>query len=102
MTIEKKINGLDITLSLTGRLDTLTSAGFAEEFEAVEISAGSQVILDFKNLDYISSAGLSAILTAQKRVTALKAEMEIINANEIITDIFNMTGFSKFLKIRKS
>jgi len=101
MDIQKTVNGNVITVGLTGRLDTITSSKFTDEIEGIAIQSGNQVVLDFKHLDYISSAGLGAILTAQKKITALSAEMEIINVNEIVSDILNITGFSKFLKIKK-
>lgn len=101
MKIEKSITGNLITLAFSGRLDTITCAKFTEEIDATEIQNGSEIILDFRNLEYISSAGLGVILTAQKKITALNASMKIINVNEIVNDIFNITGFSKFLNIKK-
>lgn len=100
MNIEKTINSDVITLALTGRLDTITSSKLTQEVENAGITGTTRLVLDFKGLDYISSAGLGVVLTAQKKVTALKATMEIINVNENINDIFNMTGFSKFLTIK--
>ncbi len=101
MKIEKSITGNLITLAFSGRLDTITSAKFTEEIDGTEIQNGSEIILDFRNLEYISSAGLGVILTAQKKITALNASMKIINVNEIVNDIFSITGFSKFLNIKK-
>jgi anti-sigma B factor antagonist len=101
MNIEKTVTGQLISLAFSGRLDTITSSKFTEEIENIKIQNGNEIILDFKNLDYISSAGLGAILTAQKQVTALNATMAIINVNEIVNDIFTITGFSKFLNIKK-
>jgi anti-sigma B factor antagonist len=101
MNIEKTVTGKIVTLAFSGRLDTITCSQLTTEIENMEIQSGNEIILDFKNLDYISSAGLGVILTAQKKITALSAKMEIINVNEIVNDIFNITGFSKFLNIKK-
>ena len=90
MTIDKQINGSELTLSLTGRLDTTT----APELEAVikeNIAGVTNLIIDFAGLEYISSAGLRVILSAQKTMNK-QGEMVIRNVNEI-------TGFIDILTI---
>ena len=97
MTIDKQINGGELTLTLNGRLDTTT----APELEAaVSEAVGScdQLVLDFAGLEYISSAGLRVILKAQKAMAA-KGGMKIMNVNETIMEIFEITGFSDILTI---
>ena len=97
MTIDKQINGSELTLSLTGRLDTTT----APELEAVikeNIAGVTNLIMDFAGLEYISSAGLRVILSAQKTMNK-QGEMVIRNVNETINEVFEITGFIDILTI---
>lgn len=97
MTIEKQINGSELTLSLTGRLDTTT----APELEAVikeNITGVTNLVMDFAGLEYLSSAGLRVILSAQKTMNK-QGEMVIRNVNETINEVFEITGFIDILTI---
>ena len=97
MTIDKQINGSELTLSLTGRLDTTT----APELEAVikeNITGVTNLVMDFAGLEYLSSAGLRVILSAQKTMNK-QGEMVIRNVNETINEVFEITGFSDILTI---
>lgn len=97
LEIEKSI-GDPIVVKLNGRLDTAS----APEFENVMnelILLVKPIIIDLKELDYVSSAGLRVFLMAQKKVNANTSSMKIINVNEIILDIFKMTGFTEILTI---
>lgn len=99
MKIFKIIDNNKITLSLEGHLDTST----APELESVlnEILDGKRVelILDFSKLDYISSAGLRVLLSAQKKTNEVVGSLTIKNVNPTVMDVFNLTGFSDFLTI---
>ena len=97
MTIEKKVNGNALEIALEGRLDTMT----APELEAeLNQSLGSvdSLTLDFSKLEYISSAGLRVLLSAHKVMSA-KGGMTIKNVNEIVQEVFEVTGFSDILTI---
>lgn len=97
MTIEKKINGAALTLSLSGRLDTTTAPQL--EAEVKEGLAGVQhLALDFAAVDYLSSAGLRVLLAAQK-IMNKQGDMVVCNVNETIREIFDVTGFSDILTI---
>ena len=98
MKIEKMINHTEVTLTLTGRLDTTT----APELDAAikEYMEGTaKMVLDFANLAYISSAGLRVLLAAQKTM-GNRGELIIQNVNETIMEIFDMTGFCDILTIQ--
>ena len=97
MTIEKKENGKELTLTLSGRLDTTTAPQLEAELKQ-NISDVEKLILDFVSLEYLSSAGLRVLLAAQK-VMNKQGEMIIRNVNETIADIFEVTGFSDVLTI---
>ena len=100
MKIEKNVENNVVTLNVSGKLDTVT----APEFEKVidEIGEDSNVTvlkIDMKDLSYASSAGLRAILRAHKLMMT-KGSMEVLNVNDLIMEIFEMTGFSDILTIK--
>ena len=97
MTIDKQLNGSELTLVLNGRLDTTT----APELEAVikeNIAGVTNLVMDFAGLEYLSSAGLRVILSAQKTMNK-QGEMVIRNVNETINEVFEITGFIDILTI---
>ena len=97
MTIQKNRNGSVLTLAVEGRLETTT----APELEAViksELDGVTALVFDFSKLDYISSAGLRVLLTAQKTMNQ-QGEMKVTGVNEIVGEVFEITGFSDILTI---
>ena len=97
MTINKKINGTKMYAEVNGRIDTVTVTE-AESILKSDLDGITEVVLDFKGLDYISSAGLRLLLTLQKTMNK-QGSMTIKNANETVTEIFDVTGFSDILTI---
>ena len=97
MTIDKQLNGSELTLTLNGRLDTTT----APELETAikeNIAGVTNLVMDFAGLEYLSSAGLRVILSAQKTMNK-QGEMVIRNVNETINEVFEITGFIDILTI---
>lgn len=97
MTIEKNTEGNKLTLSLVGRLDTTTAPKLEAELKK-NISGVEELVLDFAGLDYLSSAGLRVLLSAQK-VMNRQGSMVVKNVNEIVMEIFEVTGFVDILTI---
>ncbi len=97
MEIIKNLEGNTLTLAVEGRLDTTTAPGFESEITS-SIDGITSLILDFKNLQYVSSAGLRVILSAQKTMNK-QGEMKIVNVNEEIMSVFEITGFTDILTI---
>ena len=97
MTIVKKLNGTELTVAITGRLDTTTAPQLEAEFKQ-SITGVEKLVLDFATLEYLSSAGLRVLLAAQK-VMNKQGEMIIKNVNETINEIFEVTGFIDILTI---
>ena len=96
INIEKE-NGV-ILMKIEGRLDTTT----APELEKAINTEGEELkslVLDFKDVDYISSAGLRVLLTAQKKMN-VQGSMELVGVSEAVMDIFEMTGFADILEIK--
>ena len=97
MTIEKTLNGTELTIAITGRLDTTTAPQLEAEFKQ-NIASVEKLMLDFAALEYLSSAGLRVLLAAQK-VMNKQGEMIVKNVNETINEIFEVTGFVDILTI---
>ena len=97
MTIEKNLNGTELTIAITGRLDTTTAPQLEAEFKQ-SITGVEKLVLDFASLEYLSSAGLRVLLAAQKAMNK-QGEMIIRNVNETINEIFEVTGFIDILTV---
>ena len=97
MTIEKKIHGNELAIALGGRLDTTTAPQLEAELNA-SLEGMEKLALDLAALDYLSSAGLRVLLSAQK-LMAKRGGMVVRNVNETINEIFEVTGFSDILTI---
>ncbi|MBQ4361853.1 MAG: STAS domain-containing protein [Lachnospiraceae bacterium] len=97
LDIKKTSEGTQTTVSLTGRLDTVTSPDLEKELKEF-IEGTTELVLDFNELDYISSAGLRVLLSAQK-IMNKQGSMKLINVSESIMEIFEVTGFSDILTI---
>lgn len=95
MTITKTQNGTELTIALEGRLDTVTTPELEKE---LALDGITDLILDFKELKYISSAGLRVLLSTQKKMST-NGSMVIKNANDLIMEVFDATGFSDILTI---
>ena len=97
MKITKSQNGTSLEIALEGRLDTTTSPELEKELNA-SMDAAETLTLDFANLAYISSAGLRVLLSAHKAMSA-KGGMKVVNVNEIVKEVFDVTGFADILTI---
>ena len=97
MTIEIKRSAEEIILQIVGRLDT-TTAPALDKAIAENLSGIKSLILDFKGLEYISSAGLRVLLSAQKKMQKI-GEMKVINVCEEVMEVFEITGFADILVI---
>ncbi|MEA4854042.1 MAG: STAS domain-containing protein [Christensenella sp.] len=98
MTIDKKLNKTELTISLEGRLDTIMAPQLETELKD-SFNVITSLVLDFSRLDYISSAGLRVLLSAQK-VMNKQGKMCIQNVNKTIQEVFDVTGFSDILTIK--
>ena len=101
MQIKSDISSKNIVISLIGRLDTITSPQLEEEINSFSLENIETVILDLKELEYISSAGLRVVLMTHKKMNKLGGQLKLINVNDMILNIFDMTGMSEFLNIQK-
>ena len=97
MTIHQEKNGNALTVALEGRLDTMTAPELEETLKEA-LTGVEALTFDFEKLDYISSAGLRVLLAAQKAMNR-QGTMKVTHVNEIISEIFDVTGFSDILTI---
>ena len=97
MTIEIKRNAEETVIELVGRLDTTTAPALDKTINN-DIEGTKNLVLDFKSLEYISSAGLRVLLGAQKKMQKI-GSMKVTNVCEEVMEVFEMTGFADILVI---
>lgn len=97
MKIEKITNGKELTIKVEGRLDTVTAPELEKEVKD-SVQGVEVLVFDLAGLDYISSAGLRVVLSAQKIMNA-QGKMIVKNVNEAVMEIFEITGFTDVLTI---
>ena len=97
MTIEIKRNAEETIIELVGRLDTITAPTLDKTISS-DIEGTKKLVIDFKSLEYISSAGLRVLLGAQKKMQKV-GTMKLVNVCEEVMEVFEMTGFSDILTI---
>ena len=95
MTIEKTLTGETLILKVIGRLDTSTAPQLEAEMND-SLDSAKDLILDFSELEYISSAGLRFILKAQK-IMNKQGTMKLTGVNDTVMEVFDITGFSDIL-----
>ena len=97
LNIESKQNAAELSVALTGRLDTNTAPELEKTLNT-SLDGVEMLFIDMEQLDYISSAGLRVLLAAQKTMNK-QGEMKVMHVNETILEIFEVTGFSDILTI---
>ena len=97
LTINKSFADTKLTVALEGRLDTTTAPELEQSLQE-SISDASELVMDFEKLEYISSAGLRVLLSAQK-IMNRQGNMKVIHVNETVMEILEVTGFVDILTI---
>ena len=97
MVITKTPEEKKLTVRIEGRLDTSTAPELEKELDGA-LADYEELVLDLDGLEYLSSAGLRIILASQKKMAA-KGGMKVTNVNDVIMEIFEITGFSDILTI---
>lgn len=87
-----------MTIALSGRLDT-TTAPQLEEALASALDGVADMVFDFSQIEYISSAGLRILLNTQKKISAAGGSMKLIGVNDVVREVFEVTGFINILSI---
>ncbi len=99
MEIKKVEKEKSVQISLIGRLDATTFSELQLVLDEIFKSKIKELVFDFKELEYVSSAGLRILLNAQKLALNNSFKMKLINVNKDVMDVFKITGFDEFLTI---
>lgn len=103
MDIEKVEQGDKTILYVSGRIDTQTSKEFQDMLDEIIDEESVNIVLDFNDVEYVSSAGLRAILYAQKKINNIEnSKMILRNVKDEVMEVFEMTGFTEFLLFEKN
>ena len=97
MEITKEFNDKELTISIDGRIDTITSQDLDNEINS-EMGKFNSLVIDFTDVEYISSAGLRVLIATQKKLKVENIPFVIKNVNDTVNEIFRMSGFDKLLK----
>lgn len=98
MTVEEKSGNEKLTLYVSGRVDAATAPEL-DKFISDRIDGLEELVLDFKGVEYISSAGLRVLLGTYKTMEGKKGELIIRSVNREVEDILYITGFLEFLHV---
>lgn len=99
MEVKKELQGTTLTVQISGRLDASNAAELTNELNA-SLGGVKDLILDFKGLEYVASAGLRVLLTAQKRMNK-QGSMKIRNVSDTVMEVLEMTGFADLMNIEQ-
>ncbi len=100
MEYTKTMNGPEMVISMEGRLDTETAPRFEQEIMP-ELATVSSLVLDLKDLEYTSSAGLRVLLALKKAMSAKGGDLSVRNVSESVLSIFHIAGFDMILNIQR-
>jgi len=90
----------DVTvLVLVGHLDSNTSPEAQQALDAILAGGGRKVVIDFRALDYISSAGLRVLLGTAKRLSQERGALRLFGLNETVREVFEISGFATILTV---
>lgn len=102
MKITKEQNDRALTVMVEGRVDTMTAPELNAAVSEIDFSEVDTVILDGKELEFVSSAGLRVIVSLYKNVTANSKELKLVNINDMVLDVLTMTGMSDYINIEQA
>ena len=91
-----------VVVSVKGRMDAVSSADFEKELAALMAEGESTFIIDFGELDYISSAGVRSILIAAKKLKAREGYLSLCSLKDLVEEVFKISGFSSIIPIYES
>jgi anti-sigma B factor antagonist len=99
MYVQEYIRGEDRVLAIEGQIDSSTSVDLEKKLTDLLSAGEKQLILDFKNVDYISSAGLRVIVKVMKEINRVQGNMCICSVKDYIMEVFEVSGLSSFFTI---
>ena len=99
MQITTNISNQNLIISISGRLDTISSPKLEEEINRNSFDEIETVTLNMRALEYISSTGLRVVLMLYKKLTSVGVKLRLVNVNDMVMEIFTMTGMDSFLEM---
>lgn len=93
MKINIRRNGGEVVVALNGELDTVTTAQMGEELNRIIEMASNQLIIDCKDLEYISSSGLRFFMQLKRHSEQQNGTVTLINMNQDVKEVFRISGF---------
>jgi anti-anti-sigma factor len=99
MKINIQRNGDEVVVALNGELDTVTTAQMGEELNRIIEMASNQLIIDCKDLEYISSSGLRFFMQLKRHSEQLNGTVTLINMNQDVKEVFRISGFHHIFNI---
>ena len=102
MEIKVNMKNDNLIISLIGRLDTMTSQKFEEKIKSISFDEIRNITINMKELEYVASAGLRVILMLNKKIIKNGGKLKIINANNVIKELFTMVGMDDYLDIEQA
>ena len=102
MQISIKTSNNVQVLTFEGKLDTQTSPDAQKRFDDVIGQGKSRIVVNFEQLDYVSSAGLRVLLAAAKQLRNAGGELRICSVNNVVKEVFDISGFGRILKVYSS
>jgi anti-anti-sigma factor len=96
--IVKDYNGKELTMTVEGRIDTITSQDLEKEINE-EIGSFDSLIMNFEKVEYVSSSGLRLLISTQKKLKEENIPFAIKNVGDAVNEIFKMSGFDKIFNI---
>jgi anti-sigma B factor antagonist len=94
----KEVNEVSV-LSFEGNLDTNTAPQAQEQIDQLIDSGSSRILINFNELNYISSAGLRVLLATAKKLKATSGDLKICGLNQTVQEVFDISGFSSILSV---
>jgi anti-anti-sigma factor len=99
MNIETRDSGDIRVVVIEGRIDAHTTATLEDQLNKMVDGGAHKLVLDFQNLDFISSAGLRTLLSTAKRVRAAGGDLKVCALNSNVREVFDITGFSTIFSV---
>jgi stage II sporulation protein AA (anti-sigma F factor antagonist) len=97
MMVRKEENA--VIISVTGRMDAVAAPQFDKRLETLMTEGDRRIIIDFKNLEYISSAGLQTILAAAKKLEQVNGEIVLLHLSGAVKEVFEISGFDTIFRV---
>jgi anti-anti-sigma factor len=99
MEIDVKKQGQAVIIALTGRMDAVSAPQFDKTVDDFIAQGKTRLLIDFKSLEYISSAGLQSILALAKRLELINGTVHLSELNGAVKEVFEISGFSSIFPI---